>query len=52
MISHVIIISYIALPHAHAHSRPQNPSCPLAGGAWVHDTRGSGDTRNSNLFIG
>ena len=34
------------------HSRPQSPSRPLAGGAWAHDTKGSGDTRNSNFLIG
>ena len=34
------------------HSRPQSPSRPLAGSAWAHDTRGSGDTRNLNFFIG
>ena len=33
------------------HSRPQSPSCPLAGGAWAHDTRAL-ETRNSNFFIG
>ena len=26
------------------HSRPQSSLCPLADGAWAHDTRGSGDT--------
>ena len=34
------------------HSRPQSPSRPLAGGAWAHDTKGSGDIRNSNFLIG
>ena len=40
----------LSLKDNETHSRPQSPSCPLAGGAWAHDTRGSEDTRNSNFF--